>query len=379
MKNGYFLRIFLGILMIALLVASVSAATIRANEQVNVTSEVKDDLYAAAGEVRLSSKVLGDALLAGGVLNITGDITEDLMAAGGQVDLQSNVGDDVRVAGGQITIESKINGDLVAAGGEITLSKSSVVNKDLVIAGGTLNILGNVNGNAKILGGTVLIDGPISGDVLIKADTLEFGQEGIIRGDLAYIGDKPKFDESKVQGNINQSSIVFPPVKTPQERVMGRFILFLTLFVTGCFFLWLGRRFTDNVTDTLKQKPGMSLLIGAIVLLATPIVAIILLITVVALPIGLFALLLYAFGIYFSLVFGSIMTGKFIFGKINMSPYLSLLLGAIIFSLIMWIPVLGGVAVFAAIFFSLGAMFIVLFSHMKKKERKRKQVKLNKV
>ena len=92
--------------------------------------------------------------------------------------------------------------------------------------------------------------------------------------------------------------------------------------------------------------------------------------------------LLWGFGIYFSMVFSAILTGKLIFGKSKINTFVALFLGALIFTLLTWIPVLGGIIIFAAILLGMGSMTLALFSHLKRKKvnkKKKKGVKLNKV
>ncbi|MFH1505955.1 MAG: polymer-forming cytoskeletal protein [archaeon] len=385
MEKKSFMKVFLVLMIITLLAASASAAKIKTGEEIDFYEDVKDDLYLMGSDVYIEGKVTGDAFIMGSQVAVAGDITEDLLIMGGEVVLQSDVDDDVRIVGGDIRIDSQIKGDLVIIGGQVDIEDGSVVGKDLIVMAGDVKINANVNRDAKIIAGNVVINGPIDGDVLIKADALSFGKEGVIRGDLKYIGAKPDFDESKVEGNISKSSIELPRTKTQGSMALGRLLFFFMIFITGVFFLWLGRKYTDNVTDTLTKRPWFSLGIGILSLIVTPIIAILLMAIVITLPIGLFALMLYLFGLFFSMVFASIMIGKALFGRTRLNVYLSLFIGSIIFVLLTWVPILGAIVILASILFGMGAMTIVIFSSFKKKKEKRrnnnsrKRVKLDKV
>ena len=381
MKNKIILSI-ITIFLVALMFGSVSAATIKTNETLFISEDINDDLYAAGGELYVSSKIVGDAALFGSIVKVEQDVSEDLLLFGSQVDVNGNIGDDARIIGSQINIDSQIGGDLIALGSQINIKKGSVINKDLILLGAMMDINANVNGDARLVGGIITINGPIQGDVKIDADTLRFGEGGVIRGNLEYVGEKPSFDESKVEGEITQSTDVPLNFKTKGQVAFGKIYFFLTLFVTGIFFMILAHNFTNRTTETIVNKSWLSLGIGILALIVVPIISIILLFTIVALPIGLFALMLWGFGIYFSLVFGAILTGKLIFGKSKINTFVALFLGALIFTLLTWIPVLGGIIIFAAILLGMGSMTLALFAHLKRKKvakKKKKGVKLNKV
>lgn len=117
-----------------------------AGKQVEVSGTVNGDAYLAGGEVVVDGVVNGDLLVAGGNVTISGTIEQDIRVAGGNVTISGEVGRNVTAVGGNVTITNTANvtGSLVTAGGNIRVS--APVAGNVKMAGGTIILSSEVGG-----------------------------------------------------------------------------------------------------------------------------------------------------------------------------------------------------------------------------------------
>ena len=259
-----------------------------AGSSVAVRQPVAGDLFAAGGSVDADAAVNGDAVLTGGKLRIGADIARSVFAAGGQVTLNGKVGRNVRAAGGQVEFGpgSRIAGNVSVAGGQVSLR-------------------GTVLGHVQAAGGRVFIDGPISGDVLAASGQVELGPNARIAGALRYrSGDALRQDPAaQVQGGIQQ---MLPEWGDNDEHPMphrGRhhgygwgaagWLWTLGLMLLAALLLAVQPAALARVSQTLQARLGMSLLLGFVLLVCTPIAALLLIVTLIGIPLGLLIIALY--------------------------------------------------------------------------------------
>ncbi|MFH1047690.1 MAG: polymer-forming cytoskeletal protein [Patescibacteria group bacterium] len=127
-------------------------------------------------------------------------ILGNLYAAGGTVQISGNVEGDALVAGGTVTVTGHVTDDLMAAGGTVLLIGS--VDEDVRIAGGNVTVIGDIGGEIIGAGGLVTL----SPDVVVKGDAFLSGGtviiDGLIEGNVEVYA-----EEVQILGKVNGSVI----------------------------------------------------------------------------------------------------------------------------------------------------------------------------
>ncbi len=376
-----------------LIAAPIQAFTSEGGDEINITTDVGDDLYVFGRIITIDSSVEGDLISAGFQIDINGDVAEDLIAAGGNLRIDGDIGDDARVSGGIIFISGDIADDLVLAGGQMTINKSASIGGDLVGGGGTLEVKGEIIGDALLSGTKIIISGNIGGNVKIDdVKELIITDSAVIAGDIEYVSAETVniSDDASIGGEVSGTIIEKDKEYTIAARttwsvftatyIGGKIISFLSLFVVGIILLLVIPGIFNKFNDRMRTTLGNSIGAGAIMVFGVPVammavffISVLLFITIIGFGLGMIAIsanillaILYMLGIYTSAVFLSFLIGRMILlkTKLNMDKYgikvLAFLIGLIILVIIYSIPFIGWIIRFAGVMFGFGAISLVL-------------------
>jgi len=369
------------------------AFTTKSGDEVNITDSINDDVYAFGANVTVSGDIDGDLIAAGGRILVNGDVSGDLMAAGGYLNLNGDVGDDARISGGMIAVNGKIRDDLIIGGGQVTLGDSSAVGGDLIVSGGTIEIDGEVLGNAVLSGGSINISGKINGNVKIAGvGDLTITDDAEIAGDVIYSSaNRASISDGAIIGGELKETIVekVKEVKVAKKASVafltatyfgGKVVSFLSLFVLGIILLLAIPKVFSKFNDRMRTTVGRCVGAGAIMLFGLPagvlilfIISIILFITVIGAGLGVIALssnailiILYALLIYVSSIFLSFFIGRMVLYRtsLDMNKYgwkvLAYLIGLAIIVVVYSIPFVGWMFRFAGVLFGFGGLMLVI-------------------
>ncbi len=330
-----------------------------------LSQEVHKNLYIAGGSVTVNSATQGDLTAAGGMVTINGNVEKDLLVAGGNLNINGSVGENARVAGGNVSINAPVAGDLLVGGGNVSVAEKATVGGDLVIGGGNVSIDSNVQGNVKAAGGNVTINGRVAGNVEVAAnDSLTFGPNSEVVGKVTYKGPK----EAVVKPGAKVGTIAYTKVAgKPAHRggfigviIIGSIFKLLMLLAAALVMAWLLRSRVSAIVDQAILSPGRSLGIGALVLIATPILGVLLMITVVGLYLGGILLMSYGLLIAISSVISLFYTGRLVWGWYQRdalpNAWRDLGVGALVTLLLGFIPIVGWIAICVLWVITLGAM-----------------------
>lgn len=355
------------VLVVAVLPVAVFASpVIRSGESVAVGQGqvVEGDFYGAGGSVTVSGEVQGDVYVAGGTVTVNAPVGTDLVAAGGVVQVHSPVGDDLRIAGGEAIVGSAVNGDVVVFGGVLHVLSTADIKGDILFFGGELVVEGPVEGSIFGFSKSTRIDASVGGDITIRADEkLTLGDRAEVLGNIAYTGSN---DIERAQ-----NAVVVGDIQT--EKVAGTggipfgFIftsLIATLFAALTFFLIFRRQF-EEVVERSRTAYGVQGLIGLAVFVGMPFVSVILILSVLGSLIGIFLLAVYIALLVASWIVLAGLIGSFIMRFFDRShqtlSILSIGVGVLALELLMLIPFLGTLAVFAGVVIVLGGIALRIY------------------
>lgn len=336
------------------------------------------DLFIAGGSVTVSQPVSGDLIAVGGSIDVDAPVTGDAVAAGGKLRVGTDIGGSIYAAGGQITINGKVGRNLRATGGQTELGVKSEVNGNLSIAGGQVRLHGTVRGHVQAAGGRLLIDGPVGGDVLATTGQIELGPHARIAGKLRYRSGDPiaQDPEAQVAGGVEvlmpalgrgaETSESAPPQRGPRALAGGiGWMWTIGLIVLAAVLIAVMPGFHASVSRSLRERFGLSVLLGFVLLVCTPVAALLAFVTLIGIPLGLLATALYLALLPVGYVSAGIGLGDL--GLRHLKPdsagtlwwrIAAAALALLLLALAGWIPWLGWVVAFAALLAGLGALLL---------------------
>ncbi|MEA2015479.1 MAG: hypothetical protein U9O59_01975 [Actinomycetota bacterium] len=363
-------------------------------EDVTISGEALNDVYAFGNSVKLIDDIGGDFIAAAGMIEVSGNVDGDLMAAGGTIDVSGDIGDDIRAAGGRITIDSDVEDDLMVAGGQISISGDTKIGGDLVVTGGTVSVDGEIEGRLIASGGDITIEGIIGKGVQIDyVNSLTVTSAADIGGDLSYSSSNEASisKNAEIAGDVKFSLIELPSEEKEaiKEALLsffaatyfgGKLISFLSLFILGILLILAMPKVFEKFNDRMKNTLGYSIGAGAIMLFGAPVVvsvlmviSVLLFVTLIGSGVGIAAtvsyillLIFYILLIYVSTIFLSYLLGKIILMKTSLKfdkygwKVLAFLIGLVIICVVYNIPFIGWLIRLAGILFGLGALALVI-------------------
>lgn len=192
------MRQFLFLTFTAFVLSAVSATAQQ------VSREHGGDTYLAGEAVTEALSAPGDVFAAGSVVTTSGSVSGDAHVAGYDVDISTRTGGDLYAAGSSVNIDAPVGEDITAAGFSLRSTVDAVTQGNVRLFGRTLTIDGPVAGALTAFGGKVHLNAPVSGDAWIVAETLTFGPEARIDGNLTLTA---------------EDAVNIPPTVIPQERI----------------------------------------------------------------------------------------------------------------------------------------------------------------
>jgi hypothetical protein len=318
------------------------------------------NLYVAGGYTRVESNVTGDLTAAGGSVEILGDVEQNLEVAGGSISARGSVGRNAKIAGGSVTVENHIGGDLLIAAGRVLVTSKSLVGGDAALAGGLVTLDAPVVGNVKIAGGQVRINSPITGTVEVTSKNgFTFGPNAIVTGKIIYYGKS----QPVIESGAKVSTIDQRPLRDSMRHTswgLGTLLGFLMWLVALGIIFWLIPRGLNRTTALAFDRPWRNMGIGLLALILFPIVIVLLSLTFVGI---FFAIMLAVWFTFICMVSTIIATSALgvglmrLYKKDRMSvTWLTILIGVIAIHLLLFIPIIGWIAVLLLFLAALGTM-----------------------
>jgi len=344
--------------MFALVIAAVVTWAQDSDNFLLIDQPVDQDLYASNGDVTIRAPVNGDLVAAGQRVTVDGKVTGDVLVAARHVEISSEVGDDVRAAGQHIRVTSPITGHIVAAGQTVTISKP--VGDWAWLAGNSVDILDEVGGELKVFAQEITINSKISGNAELIGENLSLGPKAIVLGDLTWrSNNEADIDPSaRIDGEFAKESL---PDYMDELETDGAFFFTLRLIVAVAVLFLLFSRSMRATSDRIAAQPGLSVMLGFVVLVVTPVLAIVLLFTQIGAWLGLGLL-----GTYFVVLLLGLLAGLFSLSDLALRRFrpnpavwqalIAILIAVIAVGLLTYIPILGTLLVLAIWLLGLGAL-----------------------
>lgn len=368
MKTAPSLRTCL-ISIVAVLSVALPLQAQEAGDTVIKQGAIKEDLYLAGGTIQVLAQVEGDVYAAGGQISFDNNVSGDVVAAGGNVALRGRIGDDARVAGGSVTVTGPVGDDLIAAGGQVLIGPAATVGGRAWLAGHTVEIAGKVAKSVKVAADRIVITGELGADTKLIADALEIRPGAVIRGNLTYYSREEALiaKDAKILGTVTREPGPEAEGRTGFAARLAGGVFYIGLILAGIVFYLLFPVASVGAAHTIGESPWKSLGLGLAFLAAAPLVIALLFATLFGVWLAIAALMLYLL-----LLFSGFLTGVFYLGELGLGTFgrppettsgwrvLALVVAFVVLWAIRFIPVLGGVVVFALTIFGLGALVLYM-------------------
>lgn len=348
---------------------SVKAAYLDATKDGNRTisaDQVIKNGYIVGSNLNIDANTQKDLFTAGSSININGSVQNSLMAAGNSLDINGPVGDSVRVAGADITIENSIGGDALLAGNHVVLGDKSVIDGDLLMAANSGEIKGLISGDARIVGSDIIISGTITGDVVLRdVKNLTVTKDAVINGKLTYYSPNQAVIED---GAITKGSVDYHYIQTQgnswkpfAQKATAVFTLYQIIgtILLLLLFIFISPKISTKFVEYSFKEAFKNFWWGLLVLIVAPVMALILL----AISFKLTVIIFLAYFLLISLasVFSALLVGSWFLKTFNKGTefpvnWQSIVLGVLIMTILGYLQIVGGVAMFALLFIALGSL-----------------------
>lgn len=359
-------------LILALNPSRAAAADIRQGQDITIGSAdtIEDDLYAFGSNISINGTIHGDLIAAGNNISVDGTVTGDVIAAGNTVAIRGQVGGSVRAAASSVVLDGKVANDLVAAGNELTILGNGRVGRDVLVGATNTTVSGQIGRDLQVGGTTVKIDGAVGGNVTGTVERLQITDRGTVGGSLKYTSKNEAqiANASSVKGSIER--------QTPDD---GRAPLFtgtaalvvewlkglIGLLILGILVVFFFPGFSRRAGEALVHSPWLTLAIGALVLIGLPILSIVFFAVGALIGgwwIGFVVLALFGVALALSIPVAAVGVGGALL-RIARRPvpvWLALLIGLVVLLLVGLVPILGGLVIFCALLFGMGASTIAV-------------------
>lgn len=334
-------------------------------------NEVHEGWYFAAGDqVVIEGTINGDAYVAGGVVDVEGTINGDLLVAGGMVTVGGTVSDHIRAAGGTVHLNGKVGKDISAVGGSIIIGRSGDVSGNLLAGCGNLDIMGNVEKEARITSGDAQINGTIKGDLNFIGNYLTVGEGAVVGGNLnAKVQDKEKVKVA--DGTVHGKVVVEVREKHARAEILGysvwgfwmKIIWFFGLLFVGLLMVLVAPARLRSMGTTIIGRFGEVAIWGILGMIVIPVLSGICFVTLIGIPVGLFLMTLFAWLLYFSQFAVALViaeTALVLEGKGRLVIFGALAAGLVIVEALTFIPYVAFLVCLANFILGVGAMLLML-------------------
>lgn len=312
--------VFGALLALLLLPSSAAAAEIvKAKDAYTLPAgqTVENDLIVfGAMSVRIDGNVNGDLIVFSQTLTVTGKVAGDVIAFAQRVRLEGDVGGNIRCFTNSLDLDGSVARNATVFAEDVSLNSKGQLSGSLYSFSGHLALEGRIGRDLTAFFENGLLNGFVGGNSLLGGKNLNVGSSAELRGKAKFRG--------RNQPNVSpQAKLAAGPleIEITRERpryAEPRFYWHKTLSWGAAFVFaaLLGLLMPDFLRDAVRSSSryGPAFGLGALALVATPILAIIACITVVGLAVGIAALLVYVIALYAAQVFVAAWIGQRLIG-----------------------------------------------------------------
>jgi hypothetical protein len=315
---------------------------------VDISSEVYGDVFCTGMNITVSGAVHGDVICAGQTVNVTGKVDGDVRLAGQTVNLSSPVGKNATIVAQTYVQDSRstIGGDISVAASDATINGK--VGRDVAVGAGNATIGNAVGRNiqANVTTLKLTADARVNGSIkLISKNNINKDPSAVVNGMVTRT--EPKNANKSKHGAIVRFSLLW-----------FIYSLLAGLF-TALILALLFPRLFHAVTDRGMPRPWRPLATGFVATIVAPFIILLLAVTVIGIPLAIIASLLWIVVLFLSGPVFAYYLGRLILRN-STRPLLIMLVGALVLLILYFIPIIGFIAIAAALWIGTGMLLLEL-------------------
>lgn len=330
---------------------------------------VHTDLIVTAASTEVNGEVDGDLIVFSQNITVNGHVTGDVLAFGQDVIVGGTVDGNVRSFAQSLVLNGSVAKNVMALGRNIDMNSKANVLGTMTLAGANGSLGGPINGDLLAFAGVLEIDGSLSKNANIRAGRLILGPGSSVAGRIQYEGQRPpQISPGAKLANPIEIHLMHPRRSrfVSQGYYWSRVLSWAASFLFGIVMWLLAPRWFLRAENATKSV-GLSIGVGLLFLIVTPIAAILVCITIVGLPLALSALLLYGIALYAAQVFVAMWVGDRLLGEAPSTTAAGsplgrvagrLALGLVVLRILQAVPVLGAIVSAVIVLWGLGAIFL---------------------
>jgi cytoskeletal protein CcmA (bactofilin family) len=256
----------------------------------------------------------------------------------------------VRVGAGE-----RIDGAVVSVDGPVRII--GVVDGDVFAVHGNVNVSGRVTGSVTTLDGDITVTGQVGDGVTAISGRAIIGANAEVVGDVRSSERPDVAAGASVDGDVSKTNFAaWFTLAGWIALLLWWLAVTVSLLLLGVFFVALFPRAAQAVATVGRASTGLSIVWGAVLGLAVPLLAGGLASTFVGLPLSVGILLALAVAFPMGYVMTALVIGRTLAGRVGDIP--AFLIGFAILRAIAIIPGLGWVVGFLAAAFGVGALAV---------------------
>lgn len=308
-------------------------------------SLLTENAYLLDDQVTLSQPAAKDVLIMGGDVIIDAPISGDLQVIARTVHLKASVIGDVRIAAGEIYIEkSHVGEDLLLAGGNVVLDKTMSSSGTTMIYAATADVSGHTGSSLHIKASDLTIGGTHDGMIEIEAPILKILENFHANKSFTYATNSEVTPpQNSVLGAVKKQAIEHQD--TPLlEKIAAAFSTFFSLFLALIILSWYFPSLLMERVQIMRTETLSSFVKGCLGAFLLPVLLFVVLITLLGFPFGVALIFAYLALLCFTPLLAVMYVGSLVLNEGSMERRYLLrvaLVGSVIVTLILQIPVIG--------------------------------------
>ncbi len=344
------------------------AQNFRSGDSVTVAEDetVDTTLFASGRALDIAGEVQGDIFCVGQNITISGTVRGDVICAGQNITVTGNVEGDVRAAGQTVVIGGEVGSNVSFAGQSLTLESDASVDGDVSLAGDSMTLNGQVGRDVFAAAATLSANGDIGRDITASLTNLNVGSNASVGGEVIYtsVNDANIASGAQITGDATKQD---PPRREGKDgaffAISSGFALYLlvSLLLIALILVLIFPRPIHEASETGLRHPARTLLIGFVASLLVPMLVLGLLITVVGIPLALLLLFTWFVVLFLAGPLSGYFIGRLIL-RDSRSPIIIMLVGAALLLIVYIIPILGFLALLAAMWMGVGLLLTQVWS-----------------
>jgi cytoskeletal protein CcmA (bactofilin family) len=320
-----------------------------------------DGSQSSGAVVRIDENETFDGTLdaTAGAVVVAGTVDGDVSATAGSVLVTDSgrVTGDLNATAGSVLVEGTVDGDVTVASAALELREGSTVGGGLDAGVADARLAGSIGGDAAVDATTLGVapTATIDGSLTYRSEDATIADGATIAGGATVADDLEVASPGGFGGGSDADLPTIPPW-------VGAVYSGLSSLLLGAILLLATPNFSRRLAEVGTAQPLRSGGVGVLTLVGTPAALLILAVTIVGIPLSLVGLFVFGAVVFAATVYGAVVLGTWLLSLGDYrNRWAALVVGVVAVALVRQIPVVGGLVRFVVLVLGLGALATALY------------------